>query len=243
MTSPDKLADPDRYQSELQAICQLYAEAPALHQQGVRVVCTDEKTGIQALERHHPNLPPRPGQCERLDNHYTRHGTLCLIANFEVATGQVLSPSLGARRTEADFLAHIEQTIELAPEAEWVFVVDQLNTHLSESLVRLVSRQCGLKEDLGRKWYRGVLKDRHSRRKYLSDPSHRIRFVYTPRHTSWMNQVEIWFSILVRRALKRTSFSSLEALRKRILDFIDYFNTVLAKPFKWTYTGKPLQVD
>ena len=80
------------------------------------------------------------------------------------------------------------------------------------------------------------------RKKFLEDTGHRIRFVYTPRHASWLNQVEIWFSILARRALKRASFTSIEALKQRLLDFINYFNAVLAKPFKWTYAGKPLQV-
>ncbi len=82
-----------------------------------------------------------------------------------------------------------------------------------------------------------------TRKRFLEDPDNRIRFVYTPRHASWLNQVEIWFSILSRRALKRASFDSLEALRKRLTDFIDYFNVVLAKPFRWTYGGRPLRAE
>jgi transposase len=79
-----------------------------------------------------------------------------------------------------------------------------------------------------------------TRRRFLEAPAHRIRFVYTPKHCSWLNQVEIWFSILVRRLLKRGSFASVEELEARVLAFIAYFNRVLAKPFKWTYTGRPL---
>ena len=105
----------------------------------------------------------------------------------------------------------------------------------------MVAKRCGIEIDLGVKGRRGILKSRHSRKKFLVDASHRIRFVYTPRHCSWLNQVEIWFSILTRRLLKRGSFCSLDDLRERLVAFIRYFNEVLAKPFKWTYTGRPLQ--
>jgi putative transposase len=86
-----------------------------------------------------------------------------------------------------------------------------------------------------------VLKSLKSRKEFLSEMRHRIRFVYTPKHSSWLNQVEIWFSILVRRVIRRGSFSSKQDLRTKILNFIDYFNQVLAKPFKWTFTGHVLK--
>ena len=212
-----------------------------MEQQGGHVVSCDEKTGIQALERAYQTKPVRPGLVERREFEYIRHGTLCLIANFHVATGTVLESTIGPTRTEKDFAAHITSTIDSEPGAEWVFVLDQLNTHKSASLVELVAEQLGITEDLGKKERRGILKSMASRQKFLSDPSHRIRFVYTPRHCSWLNQVEIWFSILVRKLLKRASFNSLDDLRKRLNDFIGYFNRVLAKPFKWTFTGRPLQ--
>jgi len=110
---------------------------------------TDEMTGIQALERIHPCLPMLPGHVERLEFEYERHGTLSLIANLDVATGQVLAPSLGPTRTEADFAAHIAQTIQTDAQARWLFITDQLNTHQSETLVRLVAEQCGINQDLG----------------------------------------------------------------------------------------------
>jgi hypothetical protein len=137
-------------------------------------------------------------------------------------------------------VAHIRQTIDLDPQAEWIFIVDQLNTHQSEALVRLVADSCQLDIDLGVKGESGILKSMKTRQAFLTDETHRIRFVYTPKHTSWLNQVEIWFSILVRKLLKRASFASTEELCQRILDFIDYFNKTMAKPFKWTYTGRPL---
>ncbi len=207
----------------------------------MRVVSVDEKTGIQALERLHPTLPTRPGLTERREFEYTRHGTLCLIANFEVATGRSVLPTIGPTRTEEDFASHIRQTVMADPDAGWIFVLDQLNTHMSEALVRLVAELCKIDCNLGRKRKKGILKSMASRKRFLEDEAHRIRFVYTPRHASWLNQVEIWFSILARRALKRASFKSVEALRQRLVDFIDYFNAVLAKPFRWTYAGKPLQ--
>jgi transposase len=163
------------------------------------------------------------------------------MANFNVVTGKVVRPSIGPTRKEEDFVAHIDQTIDVDPAATWIFVVDQLDTHVSAGLVELVARRCGLAIELGVKGKSGPLKSKQSRRNFLQDHAHRIRFVYTPRHCSWLNQVEIWFSILARRLLKRSSFSSRDDLQQRVLAFIDYFNNVLAKPFRWTYTGRPLQ--
>jgi hypothetical protein len=225
----------------VQAVCDTYQQAPQLEAQGTHVVSNDEKTGIQALERKHPTKPPRPGQDERIEFEYIRHGTLCLMANWDVANGRVREATIGPTRTEADFVAHVETTIDTDPDAGWVFVADQLNTHMSEGLVRLVARCCGIEIDLGVKGRQGILQSKRSRKEFLADTSHRIRFVYTPRHCSWLNQVEIWFSILSRRLLKRCSFCSLDDLRNRLVAFIRYFNEVLAKPFKWTYTGRPLQ--
>jgi len=235
-----KLADPEVFADQVAAVCQVYQQAQSLTQQGGPVMSTDEKTGIQALERAAPTLPMKPGVVERPEYEYIRHGTQCLIANFNVATGEILAPSIGATRTEEDFAAHIAQTIATDPEAPWIFIVDQLNIHQSETLVRLVARACRIEEDLGEKEKRGVLKSMQTRAEFLSDVSHRIRFLYTPKHTSWLNQIEMWFSILVRRLLKRGNFTSVEDLRERILAFINYFNRTMAKPFKWTYTGRPL---
>ena len=196
-------------------------------------------TGVQALERIATTQPMRSGRPERREFEYKRHGTLSPIVNFDIVSGQVIAPSIGPTRTEADFAAHIAQTIDRDPDAVWVFVTDQLNTHQSESLVRLVAQRCGVVENLGVKGERGILRSLTSRAAFLSDPTHRIQFVYVPKHTSWRNQVEIWFSILVRRVIKRGNFSSVDDLRQRILDFIAYFNQT-AKPFRWTYTGRPL---
>jgi hypothetical protein len=232
--------DPEQFDTDVQVICELYQQAPQLHAQGVHIVSTDEKTGIQANERAHPTRPMKPGLVERVEFEYIRHGTQTLIANFEVATGQVLAPSVGPTRTEEDFVSHVKGTIVCDPCAEWIFIVDRLNTHQSASLVRLVANQCGINAALGIKGKSGILESMPTRAAFLQDPTHRIRFVYTPKHTSWLNQVEIWFSILVRRLLKRGSFTSVMELRQRLLAFVEYFNKTMAKPFKWTYMGRPL---
>lgn len=202
---------------------------------------TDELTGVQALERKHPSLPVAPGKIERREFEYLRHGTRSFIISRDVATGQVVEPYGGPRRTEADFLQHVQEVIASdATARRWHFVVDNLDTHRSESLVRWVADQSGVELDLGQKGKRGILKNRHTRAAFLSEPSHRIVFHYTPKHTSWMNQVEIWLSILVRKLLKRGSFSSVDDLQQKVMDFIDYYNRNMAKPFKWTYQGKVL---
>ncbi len=221
-------------------MCKLYHQAAELQAQGVHLISTDEKTGIQALERLHPSRPMEPGKPEAQEFEYERHGTQALIANFEVATGQVISPTVGDTRTEEDFVGHIRATVATDPEAKWIFIVDQLNTHKSASLVQLIAELCGVEQDLGIKGKSGILKDMDSRATFLQDNSHRIRFVYTPKHCSWLNQIEIWFGTLTRRLLKRGSFRSTAALKQRILAFIEYFNESLAKPFRWTYIGKPL---
>ena len=231
----------DEFAGETAKISALYQAAPALAAKGTHVVSCDEKTGMQALERIAPTKPPAPGQVEKREFEYTRHGTTCLIANLEVATGKVVTPSIGPTRTEVDFVEHVRRTIASDIRAPWVFVLDQLNTHLSEGLVRLVAKVCGITTDLGRKGRSGVLKSVPSRRAFLCDEKHRIRFVYTPKHCSWMNQIEIWFSVLAGRLLRRASFVSIEQLTNRIRKFIDYFNKTLAKPYRWTFTGIPLR--
>jgi len=232
--------DEARFREEVRTVCKLYHQAEELHEKGVHLVSTDEKTGIQATERLHPSRPMEPGKPEAKEFEYVRHGTQALIANFEVATGEAVSPTVGDTRTEKDFAAHISATVGADPEGEWTFVVDQLNTHKSASLVGLVAELCGVEEDLGVKGKSGILKSMDSRAAFLKDTDHRIRFVYTPKHCSWLNQIEIWFGTLTRRLLKRGEFSSKEKLKERILAFIKHYNQDLAKPFRWTYIGKPL---
>jgi transposase len=228
------------FNAHVERVCDTYAAAVELHALGTHTVSTDEMTGIQALERIAPTLPTQPGLVERREFEYVRHGIQSLIVDFDVVTGEVLASSIADTRTEQDFAKHIAQSVSSDPDTQWVYVVDQLNTHKSEALVRFVAEKCAIKADLGTKGKCGILRSMSSRAAFLQEPSHRIRFVYTPKHSSWLNQVEIWLSILVRRLLKRASFTSKHDLRQRILEFIAYFNKTMAKPFKWTFTGRPL---
>jgi hypothetical protein len=225
----------------VRAICTVYQDAPRLREQGEQTVSTDELTGVQALERKHPGLPLAPGKVERREFEYVRHGTRSFILSRDVVTGKLLAPTGGPTRTEADFLAHMQAVVATGPETmRWHIVCDQLNTHQSASLVSWVAQISGITEDLGVKGESGILASMASRAAFLSDPTHKVMFHYTPKHSSWMNQIEIWLSILVRKLLKRGSFLSVQDLQAKVFAFIDYYNRTMARPFKWTYQGKAL---
>jgi len=173
----------------------------------------------------------------RREYEYIRHGTLGLFGNLHVATGKILCPMIRETRTEEDFLENIDSLVCTDPEAKWLFVTDNLNTHASESLVRYIADHCGIETELGSKGHNGILKSLPSRQAFLTDKSHRIRFVYTPKHCSWLNQIEIWFGTLRRKLTRYGSFCSLDNLEDRILRFIDYYNETMAKPYRWTCDG------
>ena len=222
-------------------ICEAYKEAPALQEQGIKTLSVDEKTGMQALERNAPDLPLQVGRVAKHEVEYTRHGTQCLIANWDVVEGKCVQPTISDTRTEEDFQQHIQQTVEAHDEEiKFRFMADNLNTHYSESLVIYVAGfENTTKEELGKKGKKGILKNKETRAQYLQNPAHKISFIYTPKHCSWLNQIEIFFGILHKKVIKRGNFTSKEDLKDKVSKFITYFNETIAKPFKWTYGGKP----
>jgi hypothetical protein len=236
--------DPEEFRQQVVAVCECYQAAPErLKGEGSHTVCVDEQTGIPALERIAPTKPMRPGQVEKREFEYTRPGTQTLIANVEVATGQVVAPTVPPTRDEKDFAEHIGRTGATDPKAGWIFVADNRTTPGSATLVLLVAGLCAIPvESRGKKGKSGVLRSVRTRTEFWMDPSHRVRFVDTPKHPSWLNPVEIWFSVLARRAIRRGSFRSKDDLRDRLLRFIDYFHRTMAKPYKWTSAGRPLNV-
>jgi transposase len=236
-----KPADGQQFARQVESVCSAYAEAIEPYETtGLHTVCIDEQTGIQALERIAPDIPIRPSRLARLEFEYQRHGTIGLFGNLHVPTGRILAPLLRETRTEEDFLENLDQVVCTDANASWRIICDNLNTYVSESLVYYVAHSCGIKDDLGIKGRRGILQSVSTRRAFLSDLSHRIHFIYLPKHTSWLNQIEIWFGILRRKVIRRGCFPSLTRLSDRILDFIDYYNETMARPFNWTYHGKVL---
>lgn len=233
-------------EEKIQEGCALYAKAGERAKNGERTISLDEMTGVQAIERKHPDLPMLPaspeipkGRVIYREFEYVRHGTLSCFLNLDVADGKVIHPSCGPTRNEGDMVIHTQKLIESDPTAKkWRLIMDNLNIHQSESLVRWIAQMEGVSdEDLGIKGKSGILLSMETRAAFLHDESHFVVFYYTPKHASWMNQVEIWLSILVRKLLKKGNFISLQDLREKILAFIGYYNQTMAKPIKWTYTG------
>lgn len=223
--------DEAAFEAALREVVGLKEAAAELRQQNVRVVSCDEKTSIQALERL-KTWPMRPGRPARQESWYRRHGTLCLTANMDLADGTLLCPTIQETGTNVQFLAHVQRTVASDPNARWVFIVDNLDTHKSAELVRWVADQCEPDEDIGKIWSRGHLRNRASRTAFLARKSHRVRFVYTPKHCSWLNEIERWFSKLARAVLRRGSFTSQADLEARLRAYIAYYNLVEARPHR-----------
>jgi len=225
--------DPD-FEQRAKEICALYVQSPVLYEQGPLVICSDEKTGMQILQRKHPTQPARPGHPQKREQDYIRHGTRALIASFVVPTGEVVW-DLGLTRTARDFAAHL---LHVAREVRgWrgvTWVLDNLNTHWSVEVCEVLA----MLNDLP--FCPRSLRTGAQRRAFLTDPEHAYRFVFTPKHGSWLNQVELGFSVLARRFLKRGDFAGAEQFEARVRVFLGDSNRQHAHPYRWTYTGQPL---
>ena len=198
-------------------------------------------TGIQALERISDKRPMKQKHIEKIEYEYKRHGTQCLFGALDVTTGKVFG-EIRQHRKEQDFLEFI-QLLEKhhAGYKQLHFVADNLNTHQSASLVEYVAQVSGYEGSLGKKGKTGILKSLKSRTEFLSQRDHKITFSYTPKHASWMNQIETWFGIISRKVIKRGNFDSVESLKNRMLTFIEYFNETMARPYNWTYAAGVLK--
>ena len=237
--SKEKYESYETYSAKIARINALYAQAGELADNDTMVYCTDEMTCIQALEHAFPDKPTLPGKEARMDFNYIRHGTTTLIGFFNVATGTICDPFLNKTRTDEDFIKALSRVVDENPDKKHAFVLDNLNTHRSEALVRYIAEKIGYQGDLGVKGKYGILQNMESRADFLSDESHSIRFYYVPIHCSWMNQIEIWFGILNRRLLKRKSFKSVAMLEQSIQIFIEQYNELFAHPYNWTYNSVP----
>jgi len=228
--------DPD-FEEKAREICRSYVDAPTLYQRGRLVICSDEKTGMQILERKYPTRPVEPGKPERREHEYIRHGARALIGSFAVPTGEVVW-GLGLTRTSDDFAAHLAKVAtHFAGMEQFDWILDNLNTHWSLPVCRVVAQLSNVP------FIPGQLKTGKERRAFLTDASHKHVFHFTPKHGSWLNQVELWFGVLARRFLARGDFPSAEDFENRFRQFLDDYNLHWAHPYRWTYTGQPLIRD
>lgn len=225
--------DPD-FDQKAQAICQLYVNAPRLYERGRLLICCDEKTGMQILGRKYPTQLAQPGKPEKREFEYIRYGTRALITSFAVPTGEVVW-DLGPTRTSEDFgrhIGHVASHFRQFQQFDWV--LDNLNTHWSMEVCEYIA---ALSDVPFEPW---LLRTGKQRRAFLTDPTHKHVFHFTPKHGSWLNQVELWFSVLSRRFLRRGDFDSPEEFERRLRTFLGDYNAHYAHPYRWTYTGQPL---
>lgn len=198
--------DPE-FRPKVRRICKLYTSPP----KDATILCVDEKTSIQALERKYPTKTPVPGKQGKYEFEYIRHGTIQLFAALDIRTGRVYG-QCRSRRKAKDLVAFMEYVARCVPSGQVYIVWDNLNIHY---------------DGPDKRWIR--FNERHGGR---------FHFVYTPLHASWVNQVEIWFSILQRRVIKYGNFLSVADLKSKLEKFITHWNRREAHPFRWTFRGR-----
>lgn len=221
--------DPD-FEKKMLHIVNIYLHPP---RNGI-VICLDEKTAVQALERKYADHPMEPGKPCRREHSYIRHGTRDLLAAFEVSTGTVFG-KLKEGHSAIYWEPFIKEIVQQYDDEQTLhFIQDNASTHSTPSLCRLIAELCNV--------HLSELPTQEDRRRWLSKNNKRIIFHYLPTHASWLNQIEVWFSSLTRRFLKRSNFKSIKELVNKFEQYLGYYNEKLAHPYSWTYTGKPLAV-
>lgn len=228
--------DPD-FQVKALDICRLYLDAAKLWETGELVVCSDEKTGILIRRRKYATLPVKAGLPRRREHEYERLGSTHLHTSFCVPTGQV-AYDLTRTHNGSDFAAHLRHAVKEMPKAErYHWVVDNNRTHSTPLVCAVVAQLSGIAFDAD------TFKTAKKRREWLSDPEHKHVFHFTPVHGSWLNQAELFFSVLGRKLLSRDDFASALAFVERVVEWMVSYNQEWAHPYKWTYAGTPLVRD
>jgi hypothetical protein len=217
-----------------QHISGLYRNAQRFYEEGRLILSSDEKTSMQALGRPHPTIEAQPGKPAKVEADYIRYGTRCLLSTFCVPTGKVVYDLLPTRKA-VDWAAHLRHAAEqFSGMKRYDWIVDNLNTHWSLAVCLLVAELCDLQID------KRQLRTGKQRRAFLTDESHKHVMHFTPIHGSWLNQVELFFSVLARRFLRRGVFASMAEFEERLKAWLEKYNSEDAHPYKWTYTGQPL---
>lgn len=232
-----KIEDRDEFNDQVSRISTLIHDCiNSVNTVDYQLISMDEKPGIQALERRTSGV--KPGQLARMENEYKRHGTSTLMAAQDVRTGKIIEKSLCEKNDCATFHAFFDATLSKCSKTKkTIFILDNYGTHSSASIVKSLGTAIGYSGSLGVERKSGILKNKESRRAFLTDTTHRIHFVFTPKHCSWLNPIENWFSILQRRVIRNASFESVQDQIQAILDYIEYHNQSQFRRMNWHFTG------
>lgn len=234
-----KIGDWSWFVDRVKLICSQLISSVSKKNPNCHVLSLDEKSGIQALERYEERGPKSRGFKKRKEYEYVRHGTSTLIAAVNVEDGKVIKHHQGQTRDENDYCEFVKELVAGLPELDQVVILaDQLNTHVSESLVAWIAK---LEEyertELGIKGKEGILKSMESRRCFLERSYHRVRFIFTPKHCSWLNPIENWFAKLQRHIISKGNFTSITDLENKVDRYIHFHNKEIAKPINWKFRG------